>query len=98
MLESEIRKEAYLMWERAGKPDNMDQDFWNLAEQQVRRINKYPKGQVVKIGSETFTIKQWANRTGNPASTIRSRLKSGLPAEKAIFEKTKRQKNTKVRV
>ena len=30
-----IRERAYQLWEKAGKPDDREADFWHLAEQEL---------------------------------------------------------------
>jgi len=31
-----IRKRAHELWEQAGKPEGRDEEFWHLAEQELR--------------------------------------------------------------
>jgi hypothetical protein len=31
-----IRKRAHELWEQAGKPERRDEEFWHLAEQELR--------------------------------------------------------------
>jgi len=40
-LEMEIVRRAYELWERAGKPDGKDQEFYHQAEQELQEaLNK----------------------------------------------------------
>jgi Protein of unknown function (DUF2934) len=38
--EEDIRKHAHELWEHAGKPENRDEEFWHLAEQELRNADK----------------------------------------------------------
>jgi hypothetical protein len=38
--EEDIRKRAHELWEQAGKPKNRDEEFWHLAEQELRNADK----------------------------------------------------------
>ena len=38
--EREIMERAYLLWERAGRPDNREDEFWQAAQQQLRNEDK----------------------------------------------------------
>ena len=38
--EEDIRKRAHELWEHAGKPENRDEEFWRLAEQELRNADK----------------------------------------------------------
>jgi Protein of unknown function (DUF2934) len=38
--EEDIRKRAHELWEHAGKPENRDEEFWHLAEQELRNADK----------------------------------------------------------
>lgn len=37
LLEQRIREVAYRLWEEAGSPQGMEQDFWFQAEAEIRR-------------------------------------------------------------
>ena len=34
--EKEILERAYQLWERAGRPENREDEFWHAAQQQLR--------------------------------------------------------------
>ena len=34
--EDQVRARAHQLWEKAGKPDGQDEQFWHEAERQVR--------------------------------------------------------------
>jgi len=36
----EIRIRAHQLWEEAGKPEGREEEFWNLAEQELRNADK----------------------------------------------------------
>jgi len=38
--EQEIRERARQIWERHGKPDGRDDEFWHIAEQELRNEDK----------------------------------------------------------
>ena len=38
--EQEIRERAHQIWERAGKPEGREDDFWHAAEQELRNEDK----------------------------------------------------------
>jgi hypothetical protein len=38
--EEEIRKRAHELWEQAGKPEGREDEFWHLAEQELRNQDK----------------------------------------------------------
>ncbi len=38
--EQEIRKRARQIWERHGKPDGRDDEFWHIAEQELRNEDR----------------------------------------------------------
>jgi len=38
--ESEIRARAYELWERAGKPEGREDEFWQRAEQDLRETEQ----------------------------------------------------------
>jgi hypothetical protein len=38
--EEEIRKRAHELWEQAGKPEGREEEFWRLAEQELRNDDK----------------------------------------------------------
>lgn len=38
--EEEIRKRAHELWEQAGKPEGREDEFWRLAEQELRNEDK----------------------------------------------------------
>jgi hypothetical protein len=38
--EEDVRKRAHELWEHAGKPENRDEEFWHLAEQELRNADK----------------------------------------------------------
>jgi hypothetical protein len=38
--EQEIKKRAYEIWERNGKPEGKEDEFWRLAEQELRNEDK----------------------------------------------------------
>jgi hypothetical protein len=38
--EEDIRKRTHELWEQAGKPKNRDEEFWHLAEQELRNADK----------------------------------------------------------
>ena len=40
--EEDIRTHAYDLWRKAGKPENRDDEFWHLAEQQLRSSPTLP--------------------------------------------------------
>lgn len=35
--DSEIETRAYQLWERAGKPEGREQDFWRRAERELQK-------------------------------------------------------------
>lgn len=37
--ENEIRKRAHELWEKAGRPEGRDKEFWELAEQELRNAD-----------------------------------------------------------
>jgi heat shock protein HspQ len=39
-LEIDIVRRAYELWQQAGKPDDKDQEFYYLAEQELRNEDK----------------------------------------------------------
>ncbi|MBR1279327.1 DUF2934 domain-containing protein [Bradyrhizobium sp. AUGA SZCCT0283] len=36
----EIEARAYKLWEQAGRPENREAEFWQLAEQELRNEDK----------------------------------------------------------
>ena len=38
--EEEIRKRAHQLWEQNGKPEGREDEFWHLAEQELRNEDK----------------------------------------------------------
>lgn len=38
--EQDIRERAHQLWERAGKPEGREQEFWRAAEQELRNEDK----------------------------------------------------------
>jgi hypothetical protein len=38
--EKEIKNRAYELWEKAGKPEGKDEEFYHLAEQELRNEDK----------------------------------------------------------
>ena len=38
--EREIRERAHQIWEREGKPEGREDEFWKLAEQELRNEDK----------------------------------------------------------
>jgi len=36
----EIRIRAHQLWEEAGKPEGREEEFWHLAEQELRNADK----------------------------------------------------------
>jgi hypothetical protein len=38
--EEDIRTRAYDLWKQAGEPEDRDEDFWLLAEQELRNEDK----------------------------------------------------------
>jgi hypothetical protein len=38
--EDEIRTYAHQLWEKAGRPEGRDKEFWELAQQELRNQNK----------------------------------------------------------
>jgi len=38
--EKEITNRAYQIWERNGKPEGRDEEFWHLAQQELRNEDK----------------------------------------------------------
>ena len=38
--EKEIPNRAYQIWERNGKPEGRDEEFWHLAQQELRNEDK----------------------------------------------------------
>ena len=38
--EQEIKARAYQIWERHGRPESRDEEFWQLAEQELRNEDK----------------------------------------------------------
>ena len=38
--EQEIRERARQIWERHGKPDGRDDEFWHMAEQELRNEDR----------------------------------------------------------
>ena len=38
--EKEIKNRAYELWEKAGNPEGMDEEFYHLAQQELRNENK----------------------------------------------------------
>jgi hypothetical protein len=39
-IEEEIKRRAYKLWEQAGSPEGRDEDFYHLAEQELRNEDK----------------------------------------------------------
>jgi len=65
-----IELEAYLLWERAGRPEGKADLFWYLAEKKEMFKGK--------------SIREVSKLTKVPRSTIQDRLKRGLSLEEAI--------------
>ena len=38
--EREIKARAYQLWERAGRPENREDEFWHAAQQELRNEDK----------------------------------------------------------
>jgi hypothetical protein len=38
--DKEIRERAYRIWQRNGKPEGREQEFWDLAQQELRNEDK----------------------------------------------------------
>jgi hypothetical protein len=38
--EKEIKNRAYEIWERNGKPEGKEDEFWQQAEQELRNLDK----------------------------------------------------------
>jgi hypothetical protein len=38
--EEEIKRRAYELWEKAGQPEGRDEEFYRLAEQELRNADK----------------------------------------------------------
>jgi hypothetical protein len=38
--EQEIRERAHHLWERAGKPEGREDEFWHAAEQELRNEDR----------------------------------------------------------
>jgi hypothetical protein len=38
--EQDIRDRAHRLWERAGKPEGHEEEFWHAAEQELRNEDK----------------------------------------------------------
>ena len=38
--EKEIKNRAYEIWERNGKPEGKEDEFWQQAEQELRKLDK----------------------------------------------------------
>jgi hypothetical protein len=38
--EEQIRVRAHELWEQVGKPEGRDQEFWHLAEQELRNEDR----------------------------------------------------------
>jgi hypothetical protein len=38
--EQEIKNRAYEIWERNGRPEGKEEEFWRLAEQELRNEDK----------------------------------------------------------
>ncbi|WP_083519511.1 DUF2934 domain-containing protein [Bradyrhizobium jicamae] len=38
--EKEINNRAYQIWERSGRPEGKEDEFWRLAEQELRNEDK----------------------------------------------------------
>jgi hypothetical protein len=38
--EREIQARAYQIWEREGRPENREEEFWHLAKQELRSEDK----------------------------------------------------------
>jgi hypothetical protein len=38
--DKEIMERACLVWERSGRPENREEEFWHLAEQELRNEDK----------------------------------------------------------
>jgi hypothetical protein len=44
----QIRSRAHELWEQAGKPEGKDQDFWFLAEKDLReRSSEQPESRIL---------------------------------------------------
>ena len=43
--EKEIQARAYQIWEPEGRPENREEEFWHLAQQELRNeVKSYPTG------------------------------------------------------
>jgi hypothetical protein len=40
VTEEQIRARAHKLWEQAGKPEGRDDEFWHLAEQELRNEDR----------------------------------------------------------
>lgn len=49
-----------------------------------------PEGMRVTYGGETLSLRDWSERTGVRPKAIRTRLASGWPVERALFEPRRR--------
>jgi Protein of unknown function (DUF2934) len=47
--EEEILKRAYEIWEKSGKPNGRDDDFWHLAERELQEEAVRPPPEEVVI-------------------------------------------------
>ncbi|MCP1974295.1 DUF2934 domain-containing protein [Bradyrhizobium elkanii] len=39
-IDEAVAARAYQLWEQAGKPEGRDEEFWRLAEQELRNEDK----------------------------------------------------------
>ncbi|MBR0916480.1 DUF2934 domain-containing protein [Bradyrhizobium japonicum] len=47
--EQQIREYAHLLWEKAGKPEGKDKEFWEAAEIELSTQNKEAQTQDIKL-------------------------------------------------
>jgi hypothetical protein len=40
LTDEQIRKRAHQLWEQAGKPEGREDEFWQLAEQELQNEDK----------------------------------------------------------
>jgi DUF2934 family protein len=47
--EQQIREYAHLLWEKAGKPEGRDKEFWEAAEIELGAQNKRAQTEDIKL-------------------------------------------------
>ncbi|MBR0806827.1 DUF2934 domain-containing protein [Bradyrhizobium japonicum] len=47
--EQQIREYAHLLWEKAGKPEGRDKEFWEAAKIELSTQNKEAQTQDIKL-------------------------------------------------